>query len=265
MRISIIVPAHNEEKIIGKTLSSLLKVLEKSKLDYEIVAVDDNSDDATSKIMKRFARRSKKIKVVRKISERKGPSGLGSALTYGFAYAKGDVLIPFMGDLSDNPKDIIKLVKKIEEGYDVVCGSRFMKGGRAIGYPFLKFIAHRIYNKFFSFIFGLGLQDFSNAFKAYRRRIFDFMKIESKGFEFNAEVLLKAHILGYKIAEVPVSWHGRREGMSKLGSFSPTLGFILLRLPKIGWAYGKIAIKLYFKFLLSKLEKRFPLLILALV
>jgi glycosyltransferase involved in cell wall biosynthesis len=255
MKISIIVPAHNEEKVIGKTLSSLLKVLEKSKLDYEIIAVDDNSDDATLKIMKSFARRSKKIKVIHKKLKRKGPSGLGSALTYGFAHAKGDVLIPFMGDLSDDPKDIIKLVKKIEEGYDIVCGSRFVKGGRAIGYPFLKFIAHRIYNKFFSFIFGLGLEDFSNAFKAYRRKIFNSMKIESKGFEFNAEVVLKAHILGFKIAEVPVSWYQRKEGTSKLGSFSPTLGFIFLKLPKIGWAYGKTAIKLYFKFLLSKIKK----------
>jgi glycosyltransferase involved in cell wall biosynthesis len=254
MKISIIVPAHNEEKIIGKTLSSLFRTLEKSKLNYEIVAVDDNSDDNTLKIMKRFARKSKKIKVAHKKLERKGPSGLGSALTFGFAHAKGDVLIPFMGDLSDDPKDVIKLVKKIEEGYDIVCGSRFIKGGKAIGYPFLKFIAHRIYNKFFSFIFGLGLEDFSNAFKAYRRKIFDSIKIESKGFEFNAEVLLKAHILGYKIAEVPVSWYGRKEGMSKLGSFSPTLGFILLRLPRIGWQYGKVALKLYFKFIFSRLK-----------
>jgi glycosyltransferase involved in cell wall biosynthesis len=255
MKISVIVPAHNEEKIIGKTLSSLFKTLEKSKLNYEIVAVDDNSNDDTLKIMKSFARKSKKIKVVHKISERKGPTGFGSALTFGFAHARGDVLIPFMGDLSDDPRDVIKLVKKIQEGYDIVCGSRFIKGGKAVGYPFLKFIAHKIYNKFFSFVFGLGLEDFSNAFKAYKRKIFDSMKIESKGFEFNAEVLLKAHILGYKIAEVPVSWYGRKQGLSKLGSFSPTLGFILLKLPRIGWRYGKVALKLYFKFLFLKVKK----------
>jgi glycosyltransferase involved in cell wall biosynthesis len=254
MKVSIIVPAHNEEKIIGKTLSSLYQILKESGLNYEIIAVDDNSTDDTLKVMKKISKKSKKIKVFHK-SDEKGPSGLGSVLLFGIKNAEGGIVVPFMGDLSDDPKDIIKIVKKVEEGYDIVCGSRFIKDGKAIGYSFLKYIAHRIYNKFFSFIFGLGLEDFSNAFKAYRKKIFDSIKIGSKGFEFNAEVVLKAHILGYKITEVPVSWYGRKEGTSKLGSFSPTLGFILLKLPKIGWAYGRTAIKLYFKFLLSKIKK----------
>jgi glycosyltransferase involved in cell wall biosynthesis len=256
MKISIIVPAHNEEKIIGKTLSSLYQVLKESGLNYEIIAVDDNSTDKTFRVMKEISKESKKIKVFHK-SDEKGPSGLGSVLLFGIKNAKGDVIIPFMGDLSDDPKDIIKLVKKLEEGYDVVCGSRFIKGGKAVGYPFLKLIAHRTYNKFFSFIFGLGLEDFSNAFKAYRRKIFDSIQVESKGFEFNAEVLLKAHILGFRITEVPVKWCGRKEGTSKLGSFSPTFRFIFLKLPKIGWRYGKVAIKLYFKFLFSRIKSAF--------
>ncbi|MEM5855438.1 MAG: glycosyltransferase family 2 protein, partial [Candidatus Aenigmatarchaeota archaeon] len=184
MKISIIIPAHNEEKTIGKTLISVIKTLNKYKLDYEVIAVDDNSNDNTFTIMKKIAKKEKIIKPIHKICGKKGPTGLGSVLKFGFKHAKGEVLIPFMGDLSDNPNDIIKLVRKIEEGYDVVCGSRFIKGGKAIDYPMLKLIAHRIYNKFFSFIFGLGLEDFSNAFKAYRRKIFDSIKINSKGFEF---------------------------------------------------------------------------------
>jgi dolichol-phosphate mannosyltransferase len=160
-----------------------------------------------------------------------------------------------MGDLSDDPEDIIKLVNKIEEGFDVVCGSRFIKGGKATDYPVIKLIAHRSYNKFFAFIFGLDLEDLSNAFKAYRRVIFNSILIESDGFEFGVEVLLKAHILGFKIAEVPVRWFNRRAGMSKLGAFSPTLGFIFTGLPKIGWTYGKLASKLYAKYIFSKLVK----------
>ncbi|MDI6825945.1 MAG: glycosyltransferase family 2 protein [Candidatus Aenigmarchaeota archaeon] len=255
MKISIIVPAHNEERIIGKTLQYLSKTLKKSVLNHEIVVVDDNSDDNTLAIMKKISNFDKRIHVLNKISNKPGPTGLGSAIKFGILHASGDVLIPFMGDLSDDPNDIIKLVEKIEEGYDIVCGSRFIEGGKVVGYPFIKLIAHRIYNKFFSFVFGLGLEDFSNAFKAYRKNIFNSIEIESKGFEFNAEVLLKAHILAYKITEVPVKWYRRKEGMSKLGSFSPTLGFIFLRLPRIGWRYGKITIKLYFKFLLSKIRK----------
>jgi len=256
MKVSIIVPACNEEKIIGRTLFSLYRTLKKSRLNYEIIAIDDNSTDNTLKIMRKVSKKSREIKVFHK-RDGKGPSGLGSVLLFGFERARGDVLIPFMGDFSDSPKDVIKLVKKIEEGYDIACGSRFVKGGKAIGYPFLKLIAHRIYNKFFSFIFGLGLEDFSNAFKAYKRKIFDSIQIESKGFEFNAEVLLKAHILGFKVTEVPVKWYGRKEGVSKLGSFSPTFTFIFSKLPKIGWAYGRTAIKLYFKFLFSKIKSRF--------
>jgi glycosyltransferase involved in cell wall biosynthesis len=255
MKISIIVPAHNEEKIIERTLSSLTLSLEKTKLDYEIVAVDDNSDDRTLVVIKNFAHSHEKVSVARKTGNR-GPSGLGSALTFGFNSAKGEVLIPFMGDLSDNPNDIPRLVSKIEEGYDIVCGSRFTKGGKATDYPFLKFISHRFYNRLFSLIFGLCLKDFSNAFKAYRKEVLESMRMESMGFEFNAEVILKAHILGFKITEIPVDWENRRAGISKLGSFSPSIRFMLLDLPRIGWKYGAVAIKLYFKSICLRVGKK---------
>jgi glycosyltransferase involved in cell wall biosynthesis len=115
--------------------------------------------------MKEISKESRKIKVFHK-SDEKGPSGLDSVLLFGIKNVKGDVIIPFMGDLSDNPKDIIKLVKKLEEGYDVVCGSRFIKGGKAIGYPFLKLIAHRTYNKFFSFYFRFKFRGFFKCFQS---------------------------------------------------------------------------------------------------
>jgi len=201
-KVSIVIPFHNEEKNVERVISRVHSFLERNKIKGEIVAVDDRSTDSTGKILDELEKSYRKLKVI----HRKGGLGVefGYAVRDGIKASSGDVIVVMMGDLSDDPKDVKKMLKKIEEGYDVVCGSRFIEGGKAIGYPFLKLIAHRIYNKFFSFIFGLGLKDFSNGFKAYKRKIFEFIRVESKGFEFNAEVVLKAHMLDFKITEVLV-------------------------------------------------------------
>jgi hypothetical protein len=253
MKVSIIIPAHNEEKIIEKTLSSVNSVMKKINYSYEIIAVDDNSSDSTASMMKKLSR-DKHIKTVHITSRKKGPTGLGSAVRKGFKHASGDVLIPFMGDLSDDPRDIIKLVKKIEQGNDIVCGSRFVEGGKLIDYPPLKLLINRFWNRFFAFLFWMDVKDISNAFKAYRKEVIRKVRPTSKGFEITAEIALKARIEGFRIAEVPVTWYGRKkgEGVSKFGSFS--LKFVFIRMPVLGHQYGSLALKLWFKFLSKKLS-----------
>jgi hypothetical protein len=257
MKVSIIIPAHNEEAIIEKTVKKVYSVMKKTKYDYEIVCVDDNSNDKTGQILEKLSKTVNQIKVMHKKEQTRGPTGLGSALIFGFKHSLGNVLIPFMGDLSDNPNDILKLIEKIDEGYDVVCGSRFVRGGKIKDYPLVKLIANRIWNRLFAFLFGLEIRDISNGFKAYRKDVINKTKPKSKGFEITAEIVLKARIQGFRITEVPVNWRGRKkdEGLSKFGSFS--LIFILTKLPVIAYAYVVLAFKIWLGFLAKKIKKDF--------
>ncbi|MDI6826243.1 MAG: glycosyltransferase [Candidatus Aenigmarchaeota archaeon] len=248
--ISIIILAHNEELNIKKAIISVLNELK--NYDYEIIAVNDNSDDSTGKILNVLSKKHTKVKVFHKIHLKSGPTGLGSALRYGFSHAHGSVLIPFMGDLSDDPRDIVKLIKKINEGYDVVVGSRFIDGSKLVGYPPIKLVCNRLYNEFFRLIFFLHIKDISNAFKAYKRKVIDTIKPKSKGFEITSEIILKAHIMGFKITEVPVSWSGRREGKSKFGSFFAVI--------KVGFMYVKLSLILWLKFYSKVFQKTLNLL-----
>ena len=253
MKFSVIIPAHNEDKIIERTIKTVVKGLK--NYNYEIIAVDDNSNDSTGRILDSLSKKYKNLKAVHKVSQKVGPTGLGSALTFGFSHATTQILIPFMGDLSDDPRDIPKLVEKIEEGYDVVCGSRFTEKVSITDYPPVKMFVNRLWNNAFAFLFGLRIKDISNAFKAYRALVVKKTKPKSKGFEITAEITLKARIAGYKITEVPVSWSGRKreEGESKFGSFS--FKFVFSKLPVIGYRYGKLALSLWMGFLSERIRR----------
>jgi hypothetical protein len=142
-----------------------------------------------------------------------------------------------MGDLSDSPEDISRLVSKIEDGYDIAYGSRFVDGGSLNGYPRSKMLANRSFNNLVRFAFGIPYKDVTNAFKAYRREVLDAIgidNIDANGFDLTVEVPLKAHILGFKGVEVPVSWNGRKRGEAKL------------KLSRNGSIYGKRLLKLFF-------------------
>ncbi|MDY6964415.1 MAG: flippase-like domain-containing protein [Halobacteriota archaeon] len=235
VKISCVVPAHNEEGNIEKLIEGLVPVLsghEKTS-DYEIVLVNDNSTDNTPTIIDHLAGENPRIKPVHRTSS----PGFGNAIKAGFEHAIGEIIIPFMGDLSDDPKDIQKLVEKIEEGYDIAYGSRFIEGGSLVGYPTAKMIANRIFNNLFRFLFGLPHKDVTNAFKAYKREVLDEIGIENmeaEGFDLTVEVPIKAHISGFGSAEVPVTWQDREAGDAKL------------KLSENGVVYGKRLLKLFF-------------------
>lgn len=214
-KISIIVPAHNEEGNLYNLLDKLVPVLEQNveTKNFELILVDDNSTDQTSTMVDEFAEKDSRINAV----HRTDTPGFGNAVKTGFKNTTGDIIIPVMADLSDDPHDILKLVKKIEEGYDIAYGSRFCKGGSTDGYPTSKLIANRIFNNTVGLFFGIQHKDITNAFKAYRKEVLDSIgNLEASGFDLTIEIPLKAHILGFSSAEVPVSWHGRERGDAKL-------------------------------------------------
>jgi len=253
MKISIVIPAHNEKDIIRRTIKKVSDVLKKKNYNFEIVIVDDNSDDGTSQILDRL--KNRRIRVIHKKNKVGGPSGLGAALIPGLNRASGDFIIPFMGDLSDNPKDIPKIVEALKE-FDIICASRFLEQSKLVGYPPIKFLCTLAYNKIFSLLFGLGVSDFTNAFKGYRKEVIRRVKPVSRGFEITSEIVLKGRLLGYSIGEVPVDWRGRAEGEgeTKFAAFSVS-DIFSGKLLKIGYSYGRIALSLYPKLILNQLTR----------
>ena len=121
-----------------------------------------------------------------------------------------------MGDCSDNPKDIKIYIEYLDQGFDCVFGSRFMKNSSVVDYPLLKLVLNRIANSFIRLLFLIKYNDITNAFKAYKKELLlNFNPIVSKDFNINAELALKAISRGYKYKVIPISWSGRKKNISK--------------------------------------------------
>jgi dolichol-phosphate mannosyltransferase len=160
-----------------------------------------------------MARERRNMKVIDRIP----PNGFGRAIREGLENITGDAAVIAMGDASDDPKDIVKYFRKIEEGYDCVFGSRFIKGAVVRDYPPHKLFVNRLANFFLQCLFVTPHNDLTNAFKAYKKEVIEAIKpIESLYFNVTIELPLKAMIRGYKAAVVPISWYGRESGVSKL-------------------------------------------------
>ncbi len=223
LKVSLVIPAHNEKENL-RALFSLLIENRMNNVNLELVLVDDCSSDGTSELIDSL---SKRFRFVRGVHRDLKPS-FGLAMQSGFEVASGDVIIPLMGDLSDDPHDLPKLIQKFSEGYDVVFGSRFIKGGNTKNYPPIKLIFNRLFNLFIKLIFNTQFKDVTNAFKAYRKEVLKDISIESSGFEICVELPIKAHLMGCRIIEVPVSWSGRTWGMSKFNYWRLGVSYILM-------------------------------------
>ena len=130
---------------------------------------------------------------------------------------QGDAAVIFMADESDDCRDVVRYWEKLSEGYDCVFGSRFMKGGGTIDYPPVKLFMNRLANAFVRFLFRHGLNDTTNAFKAYRKEVIDGIRpILSPHFNITVELPLKAIVRGYNFTVIPITWHNRRHGVAKL-------------------------------------------------
>ncbi|MBA4317468.1 MAG: hypothetical protein C0412_03620 [Flavobacterium sp.] len=212
MLLSVIIPAHNEQESIKNTVEEIISEISKEKINYEIVIVNDNSTDSTQQVVEKLAEKNPNIIVVHRIES----AGFGGAVKDGLNTATGDCIVICMGDASDDPKDIVKYYRKIEDGYDCVFGSRFIKGTVVRDYPLLKLVLNRIGNYFIKYLFGLHCNDISNAFKAYRREVIESVKpLVSNHFNITVEIPLKAVVRGFSYAVVPINWYGRTSGVSK--------------------------------------------------
>jgi dolichol-phosphate mannosyltransferase len=213
MKFSVIIPAHNEEDCIASTSESLCAKLDAEGIDYEVVVVADHCEDRTEAIVIGLADRNKRVKCVRNQNK----PGFGMAVRAGLDTYTGDAVAIFMADASDSPEDLCMYFKRIESGAECVFGSRFIKGGKVVDYPIHKLILNRFGNCLIRILFRHGLNDTTNAFKCYRREVIDICRpFLSPHFNLTVELPLKAYIRGYKFDIVPVSWHNRKTGISKL-------------------------------------------------
>ena len=213
MKLSLVMPARNEEGCIIRTLERFTDVLSANVGDFEIVVVDDGSTDATADRLRAFSARRPEVVPV----TNSGRHGFGMAIRYGLTRITGDAVAIVMADGSDSPEDLLKYYYKLQEGYDCVFGSRFIKGGSVVDYPRHKLLLNRMANAFIRMLFGLNFNDITNAFKCYRREVITGIQpLISPHFNLTVEMPLKALVRGYSYAVVPITWTNRAAGVSKL-------------------------------------------------
>lgn len=213
MKHSVIMPAHNEAGCIGETLEGVKEALDGAGFDYEIVVVADHCSDGTEDVVRAAAAGDPRVRTV----DNSLRGGYGMAVRAGLEAFTGDSATVMMADNSDSPEDLCTYLHRIEAGAECVFGSRFIRGSRLVDYPFHKLVLNRLGNGLIRLLFRHGLNDTTNAFKAYRRHVLEGCRpYLSVHFNLTVELPLKAVIRGYRYEIVPISWFNRKAGVSKL-------------------------------------------------
>ena len=211
--LSVILPARDEEGCIASTVEHLHVELRLQGVPHEIIVVDDGSSDHTWSILNALRERIKELTPLQNLGEH----GFGRAIIFGLDRMRGDAAVIMMADESDDCRDVVRYWRALNEGYDCVFGSRFMRGGGVIDYPWIKLRLNRMANLFISWLFRIRLNDTTNAFKAYRRTVIDGCRpLISHHFNFTVELPLKAIVRGYAWKVIPITWRNRRSGEAKL-------------------------------------------------
>jgi len=236
MKLSVVIPAHNEEGSIVETVAGVRRALLRERIPHEVVVVDDGSTDATALCLAPLVNNQTVVMV-----SNSGRHGFGMAVRAGLRHTTGDAIAIMMADASDDPEDLVRYYHKLEEGSECVFGSRFMRGGRVIDYPIHKLVINRLANLFIRLLFRLDCNDITNAFKCYRREVVNAMApLISPHFNLTVEMPLKAIIRGYSCAVIPISWTNRKTGISKL------------KLAEMGSRYLFIVLYLWLEKMLSR-------------
>jgi len=214
MKLSIVIPAFNEEGSIEETIQTLHAKLVDEKIDHEIIVVNDNSTDGTLSLLKEISKRVSTLEIY----TNSGPNGFGYAIRFGLDRFKGDCVAIVMADLSDDPDDLVRFYRRLLVGdVDCVFGSRFIKGGKVFNYPFTKLLINRVANLIIQVVIGTRYNDATNAFKLYKRNVIQGISpLIAPHFNLTIELSLKSIVRGYNFDIIPNSWRNRKMGVSKL-------------------------------------------------
>jgi len=210
---SIVIPARDEEAALPSTLRELYAQLATENIPHEMVVVDDGSRDRTWQVLQELRAEIPTLAPV----QNRGPFGFGRAIVCGLNQMRGDACAIMMADASDSPADAIRYWRLLNEGWECVFGSRFVRGGHIHDYPRLKLFINRLANLFIRVLFHIPLNDTTNAFKAYRRTVIDGCRpLLAPHFNLTVEIPLKAIVRGYSWTVTPISWQNRKQGVAKL-------------------------------------------------
>jgi glycosyltransferase involved in cell wall biosynthesis len=234
--VSIVIPVRNEHENIGPCLDGLERGL--PGVDIEILICHDSDDDTTLAAIEALPRKPLALRYVKNTL---GP-GPSCAMRAGFHAARGDAIVVTMADLSDPPPAIAVMAQKIRGGADIVSGSRYMAGGRQIGGPPVKTLLSRMTGLSLYYLAGVGTHDATTSFRGFSPRLLREVELESQtGFTLGLEATVKAHLGGYAVDEVPVTWTDRTAGQSNfrvakwLGAYL-RFYFLAMRWPLVVWA-----------------------------
>jgi dolichol-phosphate mannosyltransferase len=213
MKLSVVIPAQNEAGSIAATVRETAEVLAGAGIDYELLVIDDASVDGTSAVVRELADSNERIKSYRSHYSH----GFGFTVRAGLEQFKGDAVAIMMADGSDDPADLVRYHRVLEDGFDCAFGSRFLPESRVTGYPRLKRVVNRIVNWGIRMLFRHGYNGTTNAFKAYRREVIETVQpLLANHFNLTVELPLKAVVRGHSYGVLPISWRGRASGTSKL-------------------------------------------------
>jgi dolichol-phosphate mannosyltransferase len=210
---SVVIPARDEAGSLPAMLQHLYREFSTNHVPHEIVVVDDGSRDDTWDVLQQLQSAIPTLRPLRNTGEH----GFGRAIRFGLHHCGGDAVVLMMGDESDDARDAVCYWKLLNDGWDCVFGSRFIKGGDTINYPKVKWAVNRLANCFIRVLFGISLNDTTNAFKAYRRTVIQGCEpLIAPHFNLTVEIPLKAIVRGYSWTVVPITWRNRHSGEAKL-------------------------------------------------
>jgi dolichol-phosphate mannosyltransferase len=213
MKLSVVIPAQNEEGSVGATVEGVVAALEREGIEYEVIVVDDGSEDRTAAVVEAIGGANGRVRCHPSHYEK----GFGMAIRAGLDVFEGDAVVIAMADASDDPEDIVRYHRLLEEGWDCAFGSRFVPGARVRDYPRLKLAINRLANWFIRVLFRHQYNDTTNAFKGYRREVIETIQpLLSKHFNLTVEMPLKAIVRGHTYRVIPTSWTNRTSGEAKL-------------------------------------------------
>ncbi len=232
------IPTYNEKENIANLINNILNLKIKN---LHIVVADDNSPDGTWKIVQQISKKKKNVHLLLRTKNR----GRGSAGKDGFIYClkhKADIIVEMDADMSHNPKYIPLLIKELRNA-DLVLGSRRVKGSEEIGRsPIRRMITH-FANLYIQLLLGLNIKDCNSGYRCFKRKVLEKInldKIESKGPSIVQEVLFKAHLKGFKIKEIPITFINRTKGRSKLGLKQLAAGYFMVTKLKLQHLFGSL-------------------------
>jgi glycosyltransferase involved in cell wall biosynthesis len=206
--LSVVCPVYNEGANVGALVERLARDI---SIPFELIVVYDREDDDTLPALSRL-RPAFPVRVLR---NRFGVGAL-NAIKTGFGEAEGEATLVVMADLSDDLRAVSPMFQLVRAGCDVVCGSRYMPGGRQVGGPLLKGLLSRAAGVSLHWLAGVPTRDVTNSFKMYRTAFLRSLTFESSGgFEIGMEAVVKAYVAGGRIAEVPSTWTERVAGQSR--------------------------------------------------